>query len=173
MQQLCTELKVHRDEVLRLFSRYGKRQRAVLLRPELVDALDEHLRENPDSPLADSLLATVVRQVAEASKRLALGDVRQDKIVVRSRDEIAQLAAAFNDMTRYLTETAEAADTIALTLLRDRLVQSPIGDRASSYNDELGTYSFRVVPGMGGNVHAIDAINEWVKRNRLTHASGF
>ncbi|MDO8212331.1 methyl-accepting chemotaxis protein [Conexibacter sp. CPCC 206217] len=53
-----------------------------------------------------------VRQMRTAARGIALGDVQQ-KIEIRSRDEIGETGDAFREMVAYLDETASAARRIA------------------------------------------------------------
>ena len=57
-------------------------------------------------------IAGGVRQLRDAARGIALGDVAQ-RVEIRSRDEIGQTAAAFQEMVGYLEQTADAARAIA------------------------------------------------------------
>ncbi len=57
-------------------------------------------------------IARAVRQVAEAAKGLAAGDLDQ-RIEVRSRDEVGQMARAFEAMIAYQQEMAGVARAVA------------------------------------------------------------
>jgi len=57
-------------------------------------------------------IAGGLRQMVAAARGIARGDVQQ-RVEVRSRDEIGELATAFREMIAYLEETAVAAQAIA------------------------------------------------------------
>ncbi|MBB4661844.1 methyl-accepting chemotaxis protein [Conexibacter arvalis] len=57
-------------------------------------------------------IAGGLRQMLSAARGIARGDVSQ-RVEVRSRDEIGEMAAAFREMIAYLEETAAAAQAIA------------------------------------------------------------
>ena len=54
-----------------------------------------------------------ITEVVEMGKRVAVGDIDQEKIVVRTGDEIGELGHVFNDMIDYLTQIAGAANLIS------------------------------------------------------------
>src|SRR5947209_20497304 len=56
-------------------------------------------------------IANAVRQVAAAAKGLARGNLEQT-IRVRSRDEVGDMAAAFQEMIQYQQEMARVANAI-------------------------------------------------------------
>lgn len=60
----------------------------------------------------------------------------------------------------------DGSDRIGLLILRDRLVASNISDRASSFTDELGNYSF-VTAGVRGAVSNIPEVNRWVQDHKV------
>lgn len=64
------------------------------------------------------------------------------------------------------TYPVDAADRIALMVLTDQLVPSPISDRATTFTDELGTLRFET-PGRYGNVSTIPEVNAWVKSHSV------
>src|SRR6266849_1846593 len=71
-------------------------------------------------------LAGRLRRVTVAAQGLAAGDLDQ-QIDVRSRDELGQMAAAFQDMIRHHQRLAAVATTIALGDLRTDI--EPASDR--------------------------------------------
>lgn len=56
----------------------------------------------------------------------------------------------------------DGVDRIAMLLAKDRLRETVISDRSTSFSDDLGTYRFET-PGRAGNVSTIPEVNEWVK----------
>jgi hypothetical protein len=60
----------------------------------------------------------------------------------------------------------DGVERIVMLLVKDRLLASPISDRASSMSDEMGTLRFET-PGRAGNVSNLPEVNEWVKAHRL------
>ena len=61
--------------------------------------------------------------------------------------------------------TTDNVDRIAMLLTADRLRETVMSDRTTSFSDELGTYRYET-PGRWGNVSAIPEVNEWVKSHR-------
>lgn len=57
-------------------------------------------------------LASGVGAVGRAAKRIARGELDQ-RVAIRSRDELGEMAHDFNEMTDYLRATADVAETIA------------------------------------------------------------
>ena len=57
-------------------------------------------------------VAAAVRQVAQAARGLAVGDLNQ-QVAVRSRDELGQMAAAVDDAIAYQQDMARVANAIA------------------------------------------------------------
>jgi methyl-accepting chemotaxis protein len=93
---------------------------------------------------------TIVRNVIEvlrAAEGIAQGDLNQ-KIQVKSQDEIGQMARAFERMIAYLNGMAGAAEQIADSDLTVEI--EPISDR-----DELGTAFTRMVTGLRGVVRQV------------------
>lgn len=60
----------------------------------------------------------------------------------------------------------DGVDRIAMLLAKDRLRETIVSDRATSFTDDLGTYRFDT-PGKGGSVSNIPEVNEWVKSHRV------
>lgn len=56
------------------------------------------------------------------------------------------------------------SDRIGMLLLRDRLVPSPVDDRATSISNDYGTIRY-VTAGFGSNVSNIPEVNAWVQAN--------
>jgi len=88
-------------------------------------------------------IANAVRQVAAAAKGLARGNLEQT-IRVRSRDEVGDMAAAFQEMIQYQQEMARVANAIAQGDLSQEV--EPNGSE-----DVLGTAFQR----MGRNLRAL------------------
>jgi methyl-accepting chemotaxis protein len=82
-------------------------------------------------------LAAAIRQVADAARALAGGDLAQ-QVCVRSRDEIGQMAEAFRGMITYQQEMARIADAIADGDLTETV--HPLSER-----DRLGSAFERMV----------------------------
>ena len=59
----------------------------------------------------------------------------------------------------------DSVDRIAMLLAADRLRETALSSRATTWSDELGTYRFET-PGRAGNVSTIPEVNEWVKAHR-------
>ena len=59
----------------------------------------------------------------------------------------------------------DGVDRIAMLLAADRLRESVISNRATTWSDEYGQYRFET-PGRAGNVSTIPEVNEWVKAHR-------
>lgn len=59
----------------------------------------------------------------------------------------------------------DSVDRIAMLLAADRLRETILSNRASSFTDEIGTYRYET-PGKWGNVSTIPEVNEWVKAHR-------
>lgn len=64
-----------------------------------------------------------------------------------------------------LPHVVDGADRIAMMLAADRLRETVLSNRATTWSDELGTYRFET-PGRAGNVSTIPEVNEWVKAHR-------
>ncbi|HTD78444.1 MAG TPA: ATP-binding protein, partial [Chloroflexota bacterium] len=88
-------------------------------------------------------IANAVRQVAAAAKGLARGNLEQS-IRVHSRDEVGDMAAAFEEMIHYQQEMARVANAIAQGDLSQEV--APNGPE-----DVLGT----AFQGMGRNLRAL------------------
>jgi two-component system, sensor histidine kinase len=88
-------------------------------------------------------IANAVRQVAAAAKGLARGNLEQT-IRVRSRDEVGDMATAFEEMIHYQQEMARVANAIAQGDLSQEV--EPNGPE-----DVLGT----AFQGMGRNLRAL------------------
>lgn len=63
--------------------------------------------------VARSISRPIVK-IAKIGKRLAEGDIRSEKLVVRTKDEIGSLASSFNSLMDYLSEKAHGADKISM-----------------------------------------------------------
>lgn len=59
----------------------------------------------------------------------------------------------------------DGVDRIAMLLAADRLRETVLSNRATTWSDELGSYRFET-PGRSGNVSTIPEVNEWVKAHR-------
>jgi len=80
--------------------------------------------------LLAQILATAASRIARAARSLAAGDVNQS-VDVRSKDELGQVAAAFEEMIAYQREIVDVASSIARGDLSNEV-------RARSANDVLG-----------------------------------
>ena len=58
------------------------------------------------------MIARPMEKMAEVGRRIALGDLKQEKLAISSRDEIGALAQTFNDMLDGLRQLAKQADDI-------------------------------------------------------------
>ena len=76
-------------------------------------------------------VARAARQVAQAARGLAVGDLNQD-VPVRSRDELGQMAAAVDDAIAYQQQMARVANAIAARDLSQEV-------EPKSASDVLGT----------------------------------
>jgi methyl-accepting chemotaxis protein len=87
-------------------------------------------------------LARGISAVGRAAKKIAHGEIDQ-RIEVTSRDELGEMAADFNAMTDYLTETAQLAETIAsgdLTVeVRPRSDKDALGNALADMTHGLRT----------------------------------
>src|SRR5262245_10210300 len=97
-----------------------------------------------------------VRQSRGAAQGIAQGDVDQ-RVVVRSRDEIGAMATAFGEMIAYLREMAGAAERIAEGDLTADVT-------ARSERDALGTSFAASAQSLAGTAHEL---NELVGHCRL------
>jgi methyl-accepting chemotaxis protein len=70
--------------------------------------------------------------VVEVGKKIALGDVNQERFAFASRDEVGDLGRTFNAMIDYMTEMADAADTISAGNLAVALQPKSTEDRLSN-----------------------------------------
>lgn len=64
-----------------------------------------------------------------------------------------------------LAYPTDGVDRIAMLLAADRLRESILSTRATTWSDEFGQYRFET-PGRAGNVSTIPEVNEWVKAHR-------
>jgi diguanylate cyclase (GGDEF)-like protein len=90
----------------------------------------------------------VVRKVGAAAKAISQGDIEQH-VVVRSRDELGQMAADFGAMIDYLGDTVRIAETIAAGDLAVEV-------QPRSRRDALGTALVR----MTNSLRAMNSENE-------------
>src|SRR5918912_1251756 len=74
-----------------------------------------------------STVARAARQVTQAARGLAMGDLNQ-QIPVRSRDELGQMAAAVDDAIAYQQEMARVANAIAARDLSQDVQPKSAGD---------------------------------------------
>lgn len=81
-----------------------------------------------------------VREIGAAAKAISQGDIDQH-VVVRSRDELGEMAADFEAMTDYLRATVEIAETIAAGNLdvevRPRSQRDVLGSSLATMTDSL------------------------------------
>jgi methyl-accepting chemotaxis protein len=59
------------------------------------------------------IISKPIKKMAVAAEKIALGDLTQDKIQVKSKDEIADLAQSFNNMTQNLRQVIHQINTSA------------------------------------------------------------
>lgn len=77
-------------------------------------------------------ISNPLKRIVEVGARIARGDVNQERVDVRTSDELGDLGNAFNGMIDYLTEMADAADTISTGNLDIVLAPKSDKDRLST-----------------------------------------
>ncbi len=93
--ELVDELKAHRDHLHRLLRRYAAVEGPFLLRSQLIDLLEEEIRDNGDTGFESSQVTQMIRQCQEAAsdgtwilfaRRPRIGDWSYDRIHIESLD---------------------------------------------------------------------------------------
>ncbi|MCH8815353.1 MAG: CHASE3 domain-containing protein [Chloroflexi bacterium] len=87
-------------------------------------------------------IAGGVGKVSKAMKAIAVGDLGQD-VEIKSRDELGEMAAAYAGMKTYLSEMADAAESIADGDLTTEV-------HAKSENDALGNAFSKMIAKLHG-----------------------
>jgi methyl-accepting chemotaxis protein len=82
--------------------------------------------------IVGTVLVRPVREMTEVALRIARGDLSQSELRVGGRDEVGQMAEAFNQMLRSLRELAKAAERIGRGDLTVRLEME--GQVADAFN---------------------------------------
>ena len=80
-----------------------------------------------------------------------------------TRDNRLNITVEYEYGQPYLVD---GVDRIAMLLAKDRLRETIVSDRATSFTDDLGTYRFET-PGRVGNVSTLPEVNEWVKSHAV------
>ena len=84
------------------------------------------------------IIANPLQRIADSAMQIALGNLSTPSYVVEQTDEVGRLSQAFNRMTAYLKETANAAERIAAGDLR-------VGVKPLSEQDLFGRAFVRMI----------------------------
>ncbi|HEY8488735.1 MAG TPA: methyl-accepting chemotaxis protein [Thermaerobacter sp.] len=113
-------------------------------------------------------LTRALRRVAQTARRVADGDLTVPFLTVRSRDEIGDMAQAFNDMLRSLQEVLQAVQASSRAVLVAARDLSAAAEQSAQGAAEAAQAVGQVAAGVTEQAQASDEMRQAVEQLRQT-----
>ena len=114
------------------------------------------------------LLTRPLLRVAETARRVADGDLTVPFLDVRSRDEVGEMARAFNDMLRGLRELLQAVSASSGSVLQSARELSAAAEQSAQGAAEAAQAISQVAAGVTEQAQASDEMRQAVEQLRQT-----
>lgn len=100
-------------------------------------------------------IAGPVRQTAATAARLAQGDLTVDELVVKSNDEVGDMATAFNEMLHTWRDVMEQIRTASTTLLDNGQKLLAVANESTGATAQIATAIHEAAQGMDNQVRQV------------------
>lgn len=109
------------------------------------------------------IISRPVVAVSEAAKQIASGDLTGEEIIVKNRDEIGEMARAFNQMARQLREVIEQVSTNAEQVAASSEELMASAEQTSKATEQITVTMQEVASGMEKQVESVEETRQIVE----------
>ncbi|QIQ34375.1 methyl-accepting chemotaxis protein [Parageobacillus toebii NBRC 107807] len=107
-------------------------------------------------------LSRPLRTLSEAAKRIADGDLTGEKVIIRNRDEIGELAASFNQMTKNLRDVLEQVAMNAEQVAASSEQLTASAEQTSKATEQIALTIQNVAAGVEKQVQSVEETSETI-----------
>ncbi|EZP78140.1 methyl-accepting chemotaxis sensory transducer [Parageobacillus genomosp. 1] len=108
------------------------------------------------------ILSRPLLTLSEAAKRIADGDLTGEEIVIRNRDEIGELAASFNQMTKNLRDVLEQVAMNAEQVAASSEQLTASAEQTSKATEQIALTIQSVAAGVEKQVQSVEETSETI-----------
>ncbi|WMT20737.1 methyl-accepting chemotaxis protein [Parageobacillus toebii] len=107
-------------------------------------------------------LSRPLRTLSEAAKRIADGDLTGEKVIIRNHDEIGELAASFNQMTKNLRDVLEQVAMNAEQVAASSEQLTASAEQTSKATEQIALTIQNVAAGVEKQVQSVEETSETI-----------